>query len=355
MSNKRYFILVSFLPVFLYFAVSCGDAGSSEKIKTAISETELLTGFLEQNGDYINSAAVPSNIDAGTVYNGRQKNFLIIDIRDAEAYATGHIKGAVNIMPDSLISFFENVIEPNHFDTIVFVCDIGVRSAFVTSVFRLLGYGNTFSMKYGMCAWNSRYADMLWMKNLSSHLINTLEETENILLEKTYTPVVSTGETDPYSILRARAKAVLADTLKKYFIGINDIESHLSDYFIIHYVPEKVYKAGHLKGAYRFEPRMSLKSLALLYRIPTDRPVVLYCNSGTHGSFVVAFLRILGFEAYSLKYGANGFMYNTIQKNFPEHAFSKAFVNEFPLETSAPQTGISQQMESLPIKVKGGC
>lgn len=355
MNKKSFFVASAVLLIFLIFTASCGKQGNSEKIKNTTPESDLLTRFLEQNGDYINSNAAPSNIDAGTVYNNLKNNILIIDIRDAEAYGAGHIKSAVNILPDSLISYFENVVEPNSFDTIVFVCDIGSRSAFITGIFRLLGYNNTFSMKYGMCAWNSRFADVLWLKNLSSHLENTLEVTENALPEKIYTPVINTGELLPYNMLRARAQALLSDTLKKYFVGIGDIENRLSDYFIIHYAPEQAYKSGHLKGAYRFEPRMSLKRQALLSRIPTDKPVVIYCNSGTQSAFVTAYLRILGYEAFSLKYGTNSFKHNLMTKDTPEHTFSKAFVNEFPVETSLPQTGVSQQMESLPVKVKGGC
>ncbi len=355
MNNKSYLVSIAALFFIIGFMTSCGSSGNSEKIKTSVSESELLINYLEHNGDYINSANVPSNIDAVTVFNSLSKNILVIDIRDAEGYSSGHIKKSVNIEPDSLIPYFEKVIEPNSFDTIVFVCDIGSRSAFITSIFRILGYNNTFSMKYGMCAWNSRFADALWLKNLSSHLESSLEIKENVLPDKVYRAVINTGETAPFSILRSRAQTLLSDTLKKYFVSIGDIENHLADYFIIYYTTEQLYKSGHLKGAFWFESRKSLKSHELLSKIPTDKPVVTYCNTGTQSAFVTAYLRILGYEAYSLKYGTNSFIYNLMIKNAPDYAFSKTFVNEFPVETSSPPAGVSQQMESLPVKVKGGC
>ena len=92
-----------------------------------------------------------------------------------------------------------------------------------------------------------------------------------------------------------------------------------------------------------------------MFKLPTDKPLLVYCNSGLHSSFVVAFLRLLGYDAYSLKYGANGFMHDIMLKMLPEVAFTKQNVNDFPVESSTSSTSLNQKNEPLKVKVKGGC
>jgi len=352
--HKFYFLFIGiFVSISLLFN-GCKNKTSSMEVKSA-SEFEVLLNVLENNGDYVNSDKFPSNIDASLVYQNIDKNFLIIDIRDEDAYNNGHIKGAFNIKPDSLMSFFENVIEPNSFDSIVMVCDIGVRSAFVTSILRLLGYNNVFSMKFGMCAWHSNYADALWLKSVSSKPENELEVADNPLPQKLSYPQINTGESVPYKILRARADTILADTIKKYFVSIDDVSKNYLKYFIVKYGFENNSNLGQLKGAYQFLPKKSLNSKTDLFKLPTDKPILVYCYTGTKSSFVVAYLRILGYDAYSLKYGANGFMYNVMLKNFPDNVFTKQNVYNFPLEFSQSVPTLNQQSNPVALKVKGGC
>jgi len=353
MKNKFYVLSFLLIALFGLNFTSCKNKSNSIEEKTSINEFNTLIDFLETNENYVNSKNIPANIDAVKVFESLNNNILILDIRNKESFVDGHIKGALNIMPDSLISFFDNIIEPNSFDSIIFVCDIGVRSAFVTGIFRLLGYKNVFSMKFGMSAWNMQYAEALWLKNLSSHLESELEINKNPLPQAGSFPNINTGKTTPYEILKARAQLILSDTIQKYFIDIDKVINN--NYFIIKYWNENLDKLGQLKGSVRFTPKKSLHSKADLNKIPVDKPVLLYCFSGTHGSFVVAYLRILGYEAYSLKYGTNAFMYNTLLKNSPDHSFSKDQVNNFPIETSLPQIQLNQESNSTKKQIKGGC
>jgi len=355
MKNKSCLLFIGIFFSISYTFISCKNEIKSKEIKSDVSEFNILLQYLEKNGDYVNSSKIPSNITAAAVFQNLNNNIQIIDIRDVESFNNGHIKGASNIRPDSLLSYFENVIEPNNFDTIVMVCDIGVRSAFVTGILRLLGYDNVFSMKFGMCAWNTRFADALWLNALSSKLEEKLETIENPKPEKEYHPEIHTGKSDSYEILRARAQALLSDTIKKFFVNIDDVSKDYSKYFIVKYLPENLNDIGQLKGAYQFSPRKSLSSKTDLFKIPTDKPVLVYCYTGTQSSFIVAFLKILGYNAYSLKYGANGFMYNTILKMLPEFAFTKENVNDFPVESSVSSASLNQQNVPIKVKVKGGC
>jgi len=344
-----------FFLLFCTLLFSCNSANKTETTQTNISEYEVLVAYLEQHGDYINSPLVPSLIEASDVYKNLENNILVIDIRDKDSFNAGHIKGAKNVLPDSLLSFFDHVIEPNSYDTIVFVCDIGVRSSFVTGIFRLLGYNNVYSLKSGMCSWHKQYADVLWLKALSSHMESELEVASNNKPEKKYQPILNTGKLKPYDILRKRVEDILSTPLKNFFISIEDFEKNPEKYFVVKYWSEKYNTLPQLKGAYQFTPRQALNSKNDLYVLPIDKPLLIYCNMGMHSSFVVAFLRILGYDAYSLKYGANGFMYNIMKENMPENTFTLQSVNNFPLETSLEIPQIEQTGEAIKVPVKGGC
>jgi rhodanese-related sulfurtransferase len=48
--------------------------------------------------------------------------------------------------------------------------------------------------------------------------------------------------------------------------------------------------------------------------IPVDKPVVVYCATGHNSGFATAYLRLLGYDAHTLKYGNNGFMHDKMIK-----------------------------------------
>ena len=48
---------------------------------------------------------------------------LVIDIRPAEQYSEGHIKGAVNKKIEDLPAYFETGIKPFEYEKIILVCD----------------------------------------------------------------------------------------------------------------------------------------------------------------------------------------------------------------------------------------
>jgi rhodanese-related sulfurtransferase len=66
--------------------------------------------------------------------------------------------------------------------------------------------------------------------------------------------------------------------------------------------------------------------------IPVDKPVVVYCGTGHNSGFATAYLRLFGYDAHTLKYGNNGFMYNKMVKQRTALSwlpFSSADVNDF--------------------------
>ncbi|MDP3431763.1 MAG: rhodanese-like domain-containing protein, partial [Bacteroidota bacterium] len=77
------------------------ESSDSNEVKSASielnDEAQKMLKYLEESGDYVNGRNFPSLIKASSVYEELSGNIKIIDLRSPEAYAKGHIKGAVNV------------------------------------------------------------------------------------------------------------------------------------------------------------------------------------------------------------------------------------------------------------------
>jgi rhodanese-related sulfurtransferase len=88
---------------------------------------------------------------------------------------------------------------------------------------------------------------------------------------------------------------------------------NLSNYYIINYWPAAQYAApGHIPGAMQYTPKESLKLAADLKTLPTNKTIVVYCYTGQTSSHLVAYLRLLGYDAKTLMYGTNGMIYDNM-------------------------------------------
>jgi rhodanese-related sulfurtransferase len=86
------------------------------------------------------------------------------------------------------------------------------------------------------------------------------------------------------------------DLLKRIGSGKND--------FLIVDVREKAekYKAGHIPGSIyiNFKDVATPENLA---KLPKDKDIILYCNTGHEEGKALTVLRLLGYRAFALKFG----------------------------------------------------
>ncbi len=320
------------------------------------NEFDKLLTYLEAQGDYINSADMPSILNAMAVYQQLENNTLIIDIREKEDFGNGHIRHAVNVEPASLLSYFEDVIESSGFESIVLVCNTGVQSSYITALFRLLGYKNVFSLGFGLSGWDRDIANNNWLRVLSSHLVEDLEQTPNELMPGSDKPFIRTGERMPFNILRARVKNLLEEDIGSVFLDPDELYAHYDQYFIATFRPKNLYDHSHLRGSVHFEPRVALRSDEYLFDIPTDKPVLLYCNRGHTSAFGIAYLRVLGYDAHSLTYGSSSFMYDTMMQLIPGSTYKESSVANYPLVKEGESIMPAQDMLVQPLPdIQGGC
>ena len=297
-------------------------------------ETELLLKDLAENGDYVNSREFPSLIKASVVFESLGSNIQVIDLRVPAQYADGHIQGAVNKRFEDLPDYFETGIKPFEKDKIILVCEDGQISSYAASLLRLMGYGNVFAMRWGMSAWNRKYAEAGWLKGVSGKYESSLEQSVHEKPLPAKMPSLGTGLNNGAEISAARLTEMFAAGTKDILITADDVFAHPEQYYIINLERKDKYDDGHIPGAVRYKPNATLGIVSEMATIPTDKPVVLYCGTGHNSGFATAYLRLFGYDARTLQFGNNGFMHDKMVKQNAALSwlpFSDADINDFPV------------------------
>jgi rhodanese-related sulfurtransferase len=69
-------------------------------------------------------------------------SYVIIDVREPDEFATGHVKGALNIPPSRLMSGAKQLADVPKDASIVVYCRSGSRSNVAAHILHGLGYNN---------------------------------------------------------------------------------------------------------------------------------------------------------------------------------------------------------------------
>jgi rhodanese-related sulfurtransferase len=266
--------------------------------------------YLVELGDYVNSRQFPSLIKAESVHEGLGANQLVLDIRSEDQFARGHIQKAVRIDFSGLPAYFESEIVPFEYDRIVIVSEDGQSSSYAAGLLRLMGYGNVYSMRWGMSAWHSDFADLHWFKAIGSAFQDELvtEEFEKAAARKL--PDLNTGKATGEEILLARIKSLFNEGSDIAHITAEEVFANPGNYYVMNYIRRDKYEAGHIPGAIRYKPQATLGIITAMSTIDQDKESVVYCGTGHNSGFVTAYLRLFGYDAHTLIYGNNAFMHD---------------------------------------------
>jgi len=309
MIKKNYYLIILLLAsLFIY---------SCEKDKEdPVNESEVLATYLESadsplHKDYVNSD-MPSIIAASEVKTlNETSQVYIIDIRSAADFALGHIKNAHNVALADILTHIKGV-NLSTYTRVAVVCYTGQTAGFATSLLRFMGYDKAFSMKWGMCSWHADFAGK-WNTAIAGGNAYQTQFTATATAKNAAgnMPVLSTGKTTGQEILEARVAFLLTEGFTPASVNTQTLFGNLSGYYIVNYWTEAQYTdPGHITGAVQYTPKESIKLAADLKTLPTDKPIALYCFTGQTSAFLSAYLRLLGYDAKSVLYGANGMIYD---------------------------------------------
>ena len=298
------------------------------------TETNLLLKDLKENGDYVNGQEFPSLIKASIVHDELGKNNLVIDIRSSGSFASGHIKGAVNKRFEDLPEYFESGIRPFEYEKIIMVSEDGQLSSYATCLLRLMGYGNVYSMRWGMSAWNKSCSEEGWLKGISSRYESQLEKKDNAKPAPVRMPDLGTGKVTGEEVADSRFHELFQEGTGKVLISADEVFSDPGKFFIINLERKDKYEDGHIPGAIRYKPESTLSYTDEMASIPPDKTVVVYCSTGHNSGFATAYLRLFGYDARTLEFGNNSFMHDKMEQERVSLSwlpFTGAEVNNFEL------------------------
>lgn len=295
----------------LALALSAGFTSCIEAYEEPeVDRFAVLTTYLSQNNLDLNHMTTDWVIDAAALNTAGVTNFYVIDLRSAADFATGHIQGAVN-------STLQNVVTAAagaNGKQIVLACYTGQNAAVGLVALRLSGFRTCKILKWGMSGWNSKFDT--WTANISDRALQSpnWSATNTIAQPVSFAyPKLAATQNTAEAILQERVAYMLSKGLQ----GVNaaDVLAAPATFFINNYWTEAdVNQYGHIKGAYRLNETLTIANEGLK-KLDPQATVVIYCWTGQTSALVSSYLNVLGYNAKSIKFGANAMLNSQLLKN----------------------------------------
>jgi rhodanese-related sulfurtransferase len=303
----KFFWIVLLVPAILF----TGCKESTEE--TPANESyKILTDYMVAEGmdlpDVLDGWIVgaPAEADLATFLG----TYDILDIRGAADFDAGHIEGAVNTTLGGIVDAAANTTKP-----ILVVCYTGQTAGHAVVALRLSGYSDAKVLKFGMSGWNSNTAAS-WEDNTGNVAVghsNWVDAPGSVTSPETFdTPVINTTATTGAAILAEQVAKMLTGGFKG--VANEAVLASPANYHINNYwASTDVEHYGHINGAYRIQP-LSIAG-GQMANLDASKEVVTYCWTGQTSSMITAYLSVLGYNTASLKFGANGMIYDDLESH----------------------------------------
>jgi rhodanese-related sulfurtransferase len=303
----KFFWIVLLVPAILF--TGCKE----DNEETPANENyKILTDYMVAEGmdlpDVLDGwiTAAPAEADLATFL----ATYDIFDIRSAQDFGTSHIEGAKNVPLANVVDEAAVATKP-----ILVICYTGQTAGHAVVALRLSGYSDAKVLKWGMSGWNSNTAAS-WENNIGNVAVghsNWVAAPGSVAASETFdTPVISTTATTGAAILSEQVAKMLTGGFK----GVTNeaVLTSPSTYHINNYwASTDVEHYGHINSAYRIQP-LSIAG-GQMANLDPSKEVVTYCWTGQTSSMITAYLTVLGYNTASLKFGANGMIYEDLESH----------------------------------------
>ncbi len=341
----KFYIKILLIPT-LFLINGCLKNNDNPIVNFELDNNARILRFLEGQGDYINSYQPPSLISVDEVYYNLNQ-IVLLDIRSADDYSTGHILNSVNVKPENLFEITDSLYRLSSSKKIVIVSKNGQASAYFVALLRLAGFNTTFSLKYGMAYWNNFFADE-WLAALcTDDVINTYSNFLFNKLPMSAIPKLSIPATikDDREMTLYRIKEVIKAGFKQDVNYSREFDYAVKNTHIkICYGPPALYYMSQLEGGFghaqetiwfQDNPVFDFRSTNYLQTLPPHNPVIIYSGDGQLGAAVTAYLTVLGYNVKTLLFGANQLFYFRMPSdpNLTDSAFKPEEIRNYPYVT----------------------
>jgi rhodanese-related sulfurtransferase len=321
MKRNWMLLLVAVLAAFIVFG--CKD-DSTDPDENAM---EILEAYM-MNNSYTLTDMLAGWIIGPDSLTQVLDDYYVMDIRTGDTdengivdYDDGHIPGAVLSSLGGILTDAASADKP-----IVVVCYTGQAAGHAVMALRLSGF-EAQVLKWGMSGWHSDFDK--WTGNCAQlNNTNWLAAPGNIEASEVFEyPEFESELEEGAGILAERVAYMLEEGFKGVAAVNADVNGVLDDpsmYFINNFwTADDVTTYGNITGAYRINP-------LVLENLDPNETVVTYCWTGQTSSMITAYLTVLGYDAKSLKFGANGMIYDDLTG----HKWSASM--DYPYDVTVP-------------------
>jgi rhodanese-related sulfurtransferase len=317
--QKRFTWMFLMLMAMLVF-VGCSDDDDPAAPPAAATNFEIIADAVEAYLPNIGTSFVTAT-NLNPMVNADPPTTVVFDIRGAEDFGNGHIKGAINTTRTDIVTAVE-AADLSTTDHLVVACYTGQNAGHAVLALRLLGYENAKTLKFGMSSWNTAVTGSRWTEPVPPATTSgsCKDDLAPANIEVTDNDLGDDDIQDYPSGQKALRDAVLdmLGTFEGIAMGDINTAGNMDTYFWLNYVSHDDYTdqgvaPGHVKGAYQYSTGADNdidRDLKMKY-LPSDGTTVLvYCYTGQSSSQVTAALNVLGYKAKSVKFGMNHLFYN---------------------------------------------
>jgi len=322
----------------LFILMSCKENTDSNTNILSSDNTEVvektkaqkLANVIFNKKSIISSAKAPKIIKAEQLYNSLDQNILIIDIRSAKDFASGHIKNAINIKLSEVQDFAKASGLPMY-DKVVMACYTGQTASYASAILQMLGHTNIYVLDWGMCGWNPKFSKK-WKKNTSDKGIAELVKTPYTKNKISELPIIKNKKNTGFEIRDIRARKILKEGFGNIAVNYSYTKANAKKAYVICYQPEAIYNNGHIDQAILYDQNNSFNLSTDLLTLPPNKTIIIYSNKAYQSTYIAIYLKMLGYNARTLKFGANSFMNSKLKDS--GDAFEKEVIQNYPFETS---------------------
>jgi len=325
-----------------------------EPVTVKYNSSADIIAYIETHGDFINSENSHAIISVDEVYNNLS-NYLLMDIRTPQQYKSGHIQNARNFGIEVLIDSLEFNKVPTDAGIII-ISESGQKAAYATSLLRMYGYTNVFSLNFGMAQWNEQFSKV-W--------IDARGDSEWwFVYEEDYYPKPIKGNKIPSIVYDAESNSVeefVKKRIRKFLTTVeyeNSISSIVEmdanyslrysifeDSFVFCYDDKALYEikryfkdalppvtwGGHPRSAAFYNANIDFKASTNLLTLPVDKTIYNYTVNGQKSLYLTAYLRLIGYDAKSVHYGAVSMIYYKLLLDSFEDSFQEKNIRNYPV------------------------
>ncbi|HUV45122.1 MAG TPA: rhodanese-like domain-containing protein [Dehalococcoidales bacterium] len=278
---------------------ACGGADTTEPVEEKTTTTTTTTVVEVSEFEVVKDAAAEylkaraGNTKAADLFMAIAEDDApyIVSLRSAADYTKGHIPGAVNIAFGDLTTLPED-------EEILVYCYTGQTASFAAALLGVLDY-DVQNLLHGMSSWSTDPDVFVSRFSTAAQSDFKVETTANTATKTHDFPEMdNTTSDDEDTILEAAVATVSPKYITASDLNIKIAEDE--DMTIISVRSAADYAAGHVPGAIN----IGIDSLVdNLDKIDPDSPVYVYCYTGHTAAQAASLLNLLGYDAYSLKFG----------------------------------------------------